>query len=189
MQAGKIIDEVPEHYAEYNYVDTQRDLLVDALVQLYGDRCFYCPIEFTNEENHKYSRTVDHYHSQDYCKKNGFDSMATHGMKNLVLAHKVCNSNKSNREWREDGTLEPRGRVRVPKGPRPELCETCMSGRLLLVGETCPVCNSGPQPATAPKMYQKTPKECSHSGMDHCYMCYLGFTPRKSPLEWSSDGE
>lgn len=182
MKAGTLVEIIPDRYADYNYADTQRDILVDALVQVYGDGCFYCPAPFVNEENHKHSRTVDHYHSQDYCKKQGFDFMATHGMQNLVLAHKVCNSNKSNRAWLEDGTLEPRGRVRTPKAPRPEICETCASGRLLLLGETCPHCGSGPQPATAPKMYQKTPKECSHAGMHHCWMCYLGFVPRETPL-------
>lgn len=176
-------------FPDYNYVDTQRDLLVDALVQIYGDRCFYCPEKFVNEQDHKFSRTVDHYHSQDYCKKNGFSFEETHGLENLVLSHKLCNSNKSNREWLEDGTLAPRGRVRPVKKPRPEVCETCYSGRLLFIGENCPDCGSGPQPASAPKAYQVSPKECSHAGYEHCWLCFLGFVARKTPLESFTNGE
>lgn len=180
------ISEIPERYAEYNYIDTQRDVLVDALVQVYGDECFYCDIPFVDEQDHKHSRTIDHYHSQDWCRNSGRSFEETHGMENLVLAHKVCNSQKSNREWLDDGTLAPRGRVRTVKAPRPAVCDTCVSGRLLLIGETCPDCGSGPQPANAPKMYQKSPKECTHSGLDHCWMCYLGFLPRESEF---ADGE
>lgn len=184
MKATKTLSEIPSRYADYNYMDTQRDVLVDALVQIYGDECFYCDVEFINEENHKYSRTVDHYHSQDYCKKHGFSFIETHGIQNTVLAHKVCNSNKSNREWREDGTLAPRGRERKAKSPRPELCDTCFSGRLLLVGEKCARCGSGPQPATAPRAYQRKPKECSHDGPEYCWRCFLGQVPRKSELSF-----
>jgi len=179
-----LAEAIPERYAGYNYVDTQRDVIVDALVQIYGDNCFYCEKDFVDEQDHRYSRTVDHYHSQDWCKKQGYSFEQTHGMQNLVLAHKVCNSQKSNREWLEDGTLAPRGRQRPVKLPRPEYCETCASGRLLLFGETCEVCGSGPQPAQAPKMYQRTPKECSHSGPEHCWMCYLGFVERVTELSF-----
>lgn len=173
---------IPEQYKEYNYIDTQRDLLVDALVQIHGDVCSLCPQPFVDEQDHKFSRTIDHYHSQDYCKRNGFTFEETHGIQNLTLMHKVCNSNKSNREWLDDGTLAPRGRVRAPKSPRPELCETCMSGRLLLLGEQCGVCGSGPQPATAPKMYQLSTKDCDHSGPNFCGYCFIGLVPRKSAL-------
>ena len=174
--------EIPLQYAEYNYIDTQRDLLVDALVQMHGDNCAYCDKPFVNEQDHKYSRTVDHYHSQDWCKRNGLSFEETHGMGNLRLAHKVCNSTKSNRAWLDDGTLEPRGRVRVAKGPRPEICETCMSGRILLVGEVCKDCGSGPQPAAAPTAYRKSTRECSHSGEEHCGYCFIGIIPRVTPL-------
>ena len=166
----------------YNYIDTQRDLLVDALARRDGDACFYCGCDFVDEQDHKRSRTVDHYHSQDFCRKNNFTFEQTHGMENLRLSCKACNSQKSNREWLDDGTLAPRGRVRTVKAPRPELCDTCMSGRILLHGEVCPTCNSGPQPASAPGAYKKTPKECSHSGLDHCWYCFLGLVPRADDL-------
>lgn len=181
--------EIPKQYADYNYVDTQRDLLVDALVQMYGEACAYCEHEFVNEQDHKYSRTIDHYHSQDWCRRNGYSFDETHGIKNLVLAHKICNSNKSNREWLEDGTLAPKGRVRAVKKPRPVLCETCFSGRLLFIGETCDDCGSGPQPAPAPAAYQVSPKECSHSGFSHCWMCWLGMVKRVDPLPFQAGTE
>lgn len=173
---------VPEGYENYNYIDTQRDLLVDALAQRDGDTCFYCHAEFVNEQDHKRSRTLDHYHSQDYCRSKGFSFEDTHGLQNLVLSCKGCNSSKSNREWLDDGTLQPRGRVRAVKGPRPEVCGTCMSGRLLLMGESCPDCGSGPQPAAAPGAYRKSTRECSHSGAEHCGYCFIGIIPRVTPL-------
>lgn len=185
MRAVKKISEIPEGYRGYNYVDTQRDVVVDALVQIYGDECFYCPAPFVDEQDHKYSRTVDHYHSQNWCRTQGYSFEDTHGIHNLVLAHKVCNSNKSDRVWLEDGTLSPRGRVRAPKAPRPKLCETCFSGRLLFIGEVCPDCGSGPQPASSPTAYQVRPRDCSHSGYEFCYMCFLGMIPRANPLPFS----
>lgn len=174
--------EIPKGCEDYNYVDTQRDLLIDALVQMHGDNCAYCPQPFVNEQDHKFSRTIDHYHSKDFCKKNGFSFMETHGLVNLVLAHKLCNSNKSNREWQKDGTLAPRGRIRRPKSPRPIICDTCYSGRLLFVGEVCSDCGSGPQPAVAPRAHQVSPKECSHSGYQTCWLCWLGMVERKEPF-------
>lgn len=171
--------EVPAFCADYDYVNTQRDLLVDALVQIYGDECFYCDKPFVDEQEHKYSRTIDHHQSKDYCRKNSFSFEETHGMQNLRLCHRVCNHSKSNREWLENGKLAPRSRPRPVKRPRSPVCNICMSGRLLLNGETCPDCGSGPQPANSPGAYQKTPKECSHKGIDHCWWCYLGFVPRQ----------
>jgi hypothetical protein len=174
--------QVPDGYETYNYIETPQASLIAVLIELHGDICWYCDKPYTDIPDDKWSRTVDHFHSKDWCKKQGYDFYQTHGMTNLVMAHKGCNSTKSNREWLEDGTLAPRGRVRKPKGPRPELCDTCMSGRLLLMGEFCPDCGSGPQPATAPKAYQVTPKECDHDGDFYCWMCFIGHVPRKTAL-------
>lgn len=176
---------IGEQFAGYNYIDTQRDLLVDALARIYGDVCFYCDCEFVNEQDHKRSRTVDHYHSQDYCKKNGYTFEQTHGLENLRLSCKSCNSNKSNREWLDDGTLAPRGRVRPVKAPRPEFCDTCVSGRILRIGERCPDCGGGPQPAGSPKAYQLPVKECTHDGVYYCRYCFVGIIPRKSELTFN----
>ena len=98
---------------------------------------------------------------------------------NWVLMHMRCNSLKADRLVMEDGTLEPIERTLKPaKVQKRPPCEECMEGRLLLQDEICPYCGSEPQPKVAPRWAQKTPKECSHSGSDHCWMCFLGFVNR-----------
>lgn len=172
-----------------SYTETPKKEIQAALIARDGDKCAYCPEPFDEGDNDKHSRTIDHYHSVDYGRRNGWTEDEIHGFDNLRLAGKSCNAKKSNREWLEDGTLAPRGRERRAKVPRPELCETCMSGRLLFIGETCEICGSGPQPASAPSSTQKSPKQCSHAGFDHCWMCFIGLVPRKSALQTIIEGE
>lgn len=117
----------------------------------------------------------------------------TWALDNLRLACKRCNASKGDRMPNPDGTLPPHPRDLLPahqrradKSGRIDLCETCQSGRLLLEGEYCEVCGSGPQPAVAPKAYQKSPKDCSHGWVDerdHCWMCFLGHVERRPAME------
>lgn len=165
-----------------HYKNTPKKEIVAALIERDGDICAYCPKPFDEAREGPMSRTIDHYHSVDYGTRNGWTDDEIHGFDNLRLAHRECNSRKSNREWIAEGVLEPRGRTKAPKAPRPEMCDTCMSGRLLLPGENCLDCGSDPQPRVAPRSTQKTPKECSHAGYDHCWLCFLGMVPRKSAI-------
>ncbi len=160
-----------------HYIDTPKRETIVFLVARDGDQCAYCDVPFRDEQDHRHSRTVDHYHSIDWCRRQGWTMDKIHDAENLVLAHKMCNSVKSNRAWQEDGTLEPRGRIRAPKVHKVPICITCESGRLLLHGEVCTVCGSGPQPATAPRHLQRQPKDCDHH-RHHCFMCFIGHIPR-----------
>lgn len=156
------------------------------LFQVYGEKCFYCDVEFSKE----IPPTVDHYIPQVECKRRGWDAVQTHGITNCRPSCQRCNAKKADRIPNEDGTLPPKRPSRadraIAKRNRPEVCETCMSGRILLLGEECPDCGSGPQPASAPSAYQKSPKDCSHGWddpRDHCWMCYLGFIERRPAIE------
>jgi hypothetical protein len=108
---------------------------------------------------------------------------------NLRLACKRCNSEKADRIPNPDGTLPPHPKDLLPvhqrradKSGRVEPCETCYSGRLLLEGEECDVCGSGPQPSTAPAYKQRAPKDCDHD-VYTCWMCFIGHVPRKPASE------
>lgn len=150
--------------------------IIQILIERDGDLCqFYdCPgprDKFTDEN----FRSIDHVKPRS---KGGTDTLD-----NYVMMHFKCNNKKGDREYLPDGTLEPLP-TREPKSTvvKRDPCETCFEGRGLLKGEICDVCGSGPQPSTAPAYAQKTPKECSHSGEDHCWKCYLGFVERESAL-------
>lgn len=153
----------------YGEVPTRE--IVQALVRRDGDQCVYCDVPFAPGQDSKWSRTVDHYHSIDWCRKQGWSAQDTHGMANLRLAHRACNSVKSNREWLEDGTLAPKPNPRPVKVARPTICTTCNSGRKLYPGETCVICGGGAQPTTAPTMIKRPPTLCDH----RTYLCSFCF--------------
>ena len=96
------VDE-PERYVDFDYVSTPKPVLRKLLAELHGDMCYYCQNEFTDTQDDALSRTIDHYHSQEYCEENGWSFLDTHGITNLVLAHKKCNARKSNRRWTVEG--------------------------------------------------------------------------------------
>jgi len=85
---------------------------------------------------------------------------------------KLCNAKKSDLLYNEDGTLPVRGRVKAVKLPRPETCDLCMNGRLLMPDEVCPICESDAQPKSWPRSLQREPKECDHSQF-HCWVCLV----------------
>jgi hypothetical protein len=148
------------------------------------------PMDFDGTENGPTYRTVDHWIPQSYGLAHGWTLEQTWAMDNLKLMHKRCNAKKADLVPNEDGTLPPRAvKVKaVAKAERPAICDTCMSGRILLVGETCPDCGSGPQPAVAPRSMQMSPKDCDHSTF-HCWMCFLGFVTRTAAIVTVLDGE
>lgn len=113
---------------------------------------------------------------------------------NLKLMHRRCNQLKGDLIPHEDGTLPSRRvstfrRRSEKRAGRIEECKTCINGRILLFGETCPDCFSGPQPEAAPTAYQLRPKECPHAGPWHCWMCYLGMIPREAAIKTVLDGD
>lgn len=155
--------------------------IVSILIARDGDRCKHseCGKVFTKEN----PPTIDHFWLP--LSKGG-----TWDLDNLKLMHKACNSSKSDIIPNPDGTIPKRQvKQRTVRLPRPAACDTCMNGRILLANEFCPDCSSGPQPVGSPRATQKAPKDCSHSGIDHCWMCFIGHVPRKSAFENLITGE
>ena len=175
----------PAELEHLNYIESSRAELRAALEERDGPDCFYCEGELDLE-----NRTIDHVIPQREARRRGWEMESTHGLGNLVLSCRTCNSLKGDRLLNEDGTIPPRPmsrkRRKAIKSARPEVCKTCMSGRKLRVDETCSVCYSGPQPVIWPTFYQKTAKDCSHGWddpMDHCAGCvtgWLGVRPESS---------
>jgi 5-methylcytosine-specific restriction endonuclease McrA len=163
-----------------------RKSTIAKLKKTWGPDCFLCGKPFESDSE----ITIEHWFPQSKAYELGWDYNKVNHISNLRLAHKPCNSAKGDLIPNADGTLPARPvKQKVPKAPRPEECETCANGRLLLIGESCEDCGSGPQPRTAPKATQKKPKECSHSGADHCWMCFIGHIERKTALEVIITGE
>lgn len=165
-------------------LELSRQETIEILTERDGYICMFpdCTEELT--ETGKHMVTLDHIFPQALAKRDGWTTEQINDISNLQLMGKNCNARKGHLVPDADGNLplkvrEPRA---VAKSERPAVCDTCYSGRLLFPGEECYDCGSGPQPAVAPKSTQKTPKECSHAGYDHCWMCYLGFVERSSAL-------
>lgn len=141
------------------------------LIAIYGYRCFLeCGRPFTEKD----PPSIDHWWPQSWCRAQGWTQEQIDDISNTRICHRTCNSRKSDRIPLDDYTLGPVP-IREPKAaklPRPEHCETCFSGRLLLVGETCHDCGIGPQPSTIPKTLQRRPKECDH-GQFICVRCFV----------------
>lgn len=147
----------------------EKERILSALIERDGYRCMMpgCTRPFTQEDK----PTIDHWNPKSIF---GDESLS-----NLRLMHFVCNNLKGNIVPNPDGTITLNRFAKLPKQERPGLCELCMSGRLLLDDETCPVCGSGPQPKRFPTAYKRKPKNCAHSGREHCFMCVIGFIERK----------
>lgn len=145
---------------------------IEFLIERDGKVCRIPGCKNPNVFTEKNRPTTDHRHP---LSKGGPDTPD-----NWQLSHEKCNQMKADRLILEDGTLEPVVRKTKPiKAHKKDPCEECMEGRLLLEGEECYLCGSGPQPASFPKYRQKTPKECDHSDF-FCWACTLGFVERES---------
>lgn len=153
-------------------LDMTRDELIAFLKDRDGDRCTFpgCerPLDDPRDPN-----TIDHIYPQFLAKQEGWTRAQIDDLDNLQIQHKSCNTIKGHQLPDEDGKFRISSRTpRSLKLPRPELCELCFSGRLLLPGEECPDCGSGPQPAKFPGSLQRKPKECDHSTY-HCWICVV----------------
>ena len=167
-----------------------REELILAIEARDGVNCFLCKKPFsTNENSELFEVTIDHWYPQSVAFAAGWTYDEVNALSNLRKAHRPCNAQKGDLIPNPDGTLPERTKKeRSIKVPRPMSCDTCMNGRILLVGEICPDCDSGPQPKNSPRATQKRPKYCSHSGIDHCWMCFIGHVPRKSALQVIIEG-
>lgn len=171
-----------EEAERLNYIESSRQDIRAALEERDGPDCFYCGCELDLE-----SRTIDHVVSQREARRRGWEMESTHGLGNLRLSCRDCNSLKGDRMLLEDGSIPPRPPSRkerkAVKAARPEVCKTCMSGRKLRVDETCPVCYSGAQPVSWPTFYKSKPQACKHGHdepIEHCWMCVV-VTPELRP--------
>jgi hypothetical protein len=152
---------------------------IQELIDRDGLRCMYpvsvdklCDKPFDDEEDAKHGITIDHIYPQARCKAEGWSFEEIWDLSNLQLMGKLCNAKKSDLLYRDDGTLESRGRTKAIKLPRPETCDLCMNGRLLMPDEYCPMCYSEAQPKTWPRSLQREPKQCDHSTY-HCWVCLV----------------
>lgn len=115
---------------------------------------------------------------------------------NLRIMHKRCNAIKSDDMPNPDGTLPDKKRElnaferRVQRaGMRPEVCNTCMSGRALGPEEECEVCGSGPMPRTFPQWARMKSNECEHRGIFWCWACSIGIVEREPAIMDVLDAE
>ena len=161
-----------------------REQRVADLIERDGDICMHpdCGRKFQIGDD----VTIDHW----YPLAHG----GTWSMENLRLMHRKCNQLKGDMIPHADGTLPKRQkstfrRRHEKRADRNDLCETCMSGRLLGYQEECDDCGSGPQPESAPTLYQLRPKECPHSGPWHCWCCWIGMIPREPAFTSVLDAE
>lgn len=164
-----------------------REEMIAELRNRDGDHCMLpsCgkPLDFSLVDGPQMV-TIDHTFPQAKARLVGWTEAQIWDLTNLTLMHRRCNALKGDREFDEDGRLpifSDRQKA-VDKSNRPTVCDLCESGRLLFFGEVCELCGSGPQPATAPRYLQRTPKECDHSTY-FCWMCFIGHVERKSAID------
>lgn len=158
-----------------------RNKIVQALLERDGAVCRFPGKEHelnleAGDDSHE-AVTIDHWYPQSWCLSNGWTPIEIWDMSNLRLMCKQHNALKGDRLPNDDGTLPPHPKddrrpweIRADKSSRVEVCDTCESGRLITLGDNCPVCGSGPQPTTFPRYLQKSPKECDHHEF-HCWWC------------------
>jgi hypothetical protein len=143
------------------------------LIERDGDVCQWpsgCEFEW-DEKNH--IRTIDHRYPKFLARQEGWTAEEIDHIDNLQLMCKFHNTIKGHQLPDDEGKFQITRREPKPiRAPRPEICDLCLSGRILLIGEVCPVCESGPQPLKYPGSLQRKPKECDHS-THHCWRCVV----------------
>ena len=145
--------------------------VLDILIERDGLHCYIPECKNPDYFPHYDPPNIDHTVPLSRSGTNTWDNMRP--------AHVSCNSRKADRLILPDGTLEPTGKMPKPaKVPHRDPTDCCYEGRLLLEGEVCFDCGSEPQPKKYPRWAQKSSKECTHSRMDHCWLCVLGFVER-----------
>src|SRR6185295_9766500 len=84
-------------------------------------------------------------------------------------------------------TKDPVSRA-VKRGDRPEVCETCNSGRDVSYGDFCGTCGSGPMPEVYPQYAKTNANDCDHE-LFWCWACSIGIVTRKAAVITVLDGE
>jgi hypothetical protein len=141
-----------------------RGEVIKELSERDGFFCFLCKKDFDEDP------TLDHWHPVSWCRKQGWSEQEINDISNLRLAHKKCNSKKSDLVPIDDSTLPERNVDKRVRLPRPEVCTTCNAGRNLSEYETCLVCQSEPMPRSYPRWAKLSPRECPHSGPWWCWL-------------------
>lgn len=141
---------------------SDRDILIEQVIERYGNACVLCT-DKTWDEQGALAFSLDHWYPQVWCRQQGWTDDEIWAVDNLRPAHRVCNTRKGEILPLNDHEVVIPKKELKQKIIRPEECDTCGTGRLLFPGEYCPVCYSGAQPSTMPKMLQRDPKECDHS--------------------------
>lgn len=107
---------------------------------------------------------------------------------NLRLAHRKCNTWKSDLIPNEDGSLPMKKRRIKPAEKRKQkkeiqdsICYVCNAGRNLGAGETCAQCGSTAGPVHAPHYLKKRSTECDHDAY-WCWACSIGIVERQSAI-------
>lgn len=149
-----------------------RQLILQALVERDGAYCVICSKDFSiNTE-----MTIDHWIPKSAGGSDDLD--------NLRLAHRNCNVWKGDRIPNPDGTLPSiikKQKVEKinKKALKESICHKCNNGRLLKQSEICSVCSSHPEPKHAPHWAKKPSNICSHSGVEWCWACSIGWVSRR----------
>jgi len=158
------------------YVDgyeiTRQEMVVE-LLKRDGNKCMFpdCTKEFDED---KHNITIDHVYAQVLAKADGWELESIHGMANLQLMGRSCNTRKGSFEYNDDGTLDVPARMpKLAKAKRPEFCKHCESGRLIYPGDYCGVCDISAQPTTAPGVFRKDINKCDHRKPNHCRRCFV----------------
>lgn len=154
-------------------IEAEKEEVVEFLLARDGNRCMFpgCTKPFDDD---KHEMTFDHIYPQVRAKEDGWEYESIHGVDNLHLMGKSCNTRKGDITYNEDGTLDIPAKVpKLPKAQRPEFCKHCESGRLIFPGDNCNVCSSGPQPATAPGVFRRAINKCTHKAPEHCRRCWV----------------
>lgn len=166
-------------------IKTTRAELIQGCLERDGNVCRHpdCGRELDFDAVGPREVTIDHHYPQSWCIAQGWTAEEIWHLDNLRLMCKACNAKKSDLVPNEDGTLpskpQTRAVLRRNRGPRPEVCTTCESGRALDMDEECDVCGSGPMPPTFPRWAKVKPNECTHAGIWWCWACMSGIVDRE----------
>jgi hypothetical protein len=141
--------------------------IISALTKRDGFICYICNKDFESKKE----VTIEHFWP--------LSAGGTWAMSNLRLACQPCNNLKGDALPNPDGTVNfVNRRQKTVRLPRPDQCDHCETGRLLLIGEVCDVCGSGPQPVMFPTAYKTKSNNCDHD-LYHCFACIIGLKKRK----------
>lgn len=162
---------MPEMLDSSYLLNTRVDV-IKYLIERDGDHCYLCDKTFEKGDDEDWSDyTIDHVIAKS---RGGLDHVS-----NYRLAHFPCNQEKDDRHFLEDGTLEPKRRSRrLPRAERPEVCSSCLNGRMLSRGYFCPVCGHEAGPQRWPWYAKRSAFDCEHNHETWCWLCGSGVADR-----------